>query len=321
MIEITHSHAEGSLLTGTSRGDRTPQILQPLGWRWSRAITSWYLPRSRDHRAACATLEATRQLLEAAGHDIAVQVDDTARPPTDVEADLAKRRGARAERLADVADRRHRAAAAASQRADAADAALPPGGEPVKYGTSGAPRHLRALERARSTLSVSVEADRAAAEADRRASVAARATDLHIAPATVARRISRLGAELRAAQRQIDGHTRTISRSHAGHPAMVEAMPPATGRRRAELEELANNLTDQVTYWSALHDEQLAAGSTVSYGPDTVRSGDAVKIRGQWRSVVRSSAKSVTVATGYSWNDRAPWHEVSDHRLAADQTA
>lgn len=29
MIEITHSQAQGSLLTGTSRGDRTPQILRP----------------------------------------------------------------------------------------------------------------------------------------------------------------------------------------------------------------------------------------------------------------------------------------------------
>lgn len=68
-----------------------------------------------------------------------------------------------------------------------------------------------------------------------------------------------------------------------------------------------------MAYWSALHDEQLATGSAVAYGPETVKPGDSVKIRGQWRSVVRPSAKSVTVRTGSSWNDRTPWHEVSDH--------
>ena len=68
MIEITHNRAEGSLVAGTTRGDGTAQILTPLGWRWSRTITSWYLPRSRDRRAARATLEATRQQLEVAGH-------------------------------------------------------------------------------------------------------------------------------------------------------------------------------------------------------------------------------------------------------------
>lgn len=321
MIEITHSQAQGSLLTGTSRGDRTPQILRPLGWRWSRSITSWYLPRSREQRADRATLEETRQQLEGAGHDVAVQVDNAARSAADVEADLARRAEARAERLAGAADRLHRSAEAACQRADAADAALPPGGEPVKYGTSGAPRHLRALDRARSTLSASVEAEQAAAEADRRASVAAAATDRHTAPATVARRIARLGAELREAQRQIDGHTRTISRSQAGQPAILETTAPATGCRRTELEQLVSDLTDQVTYWSALHDEQLTTGRRSSYGADTVKQGDTVKIRGQWRSVVRASAKSVTVTTGYSWNDRAPWHEVSDHRPSAGQTA
>lgn len=321
MIEITHSRAGGSLLNGTSRGDGTAQLLKPLGWRWSRSIESWYLPRTRERRADPAALEQTRRLLEAAGHDVTVQVDDTARPPADVEADRARRVEGRAERLADVAGRRHYAAAVAARRADAADAAVPPGGEPVKYGTSGASRHLRALARARSTLSASVEADQAAAEADRRAVVAAGATDHHTAPATVAGRIARLTAEVRAAQRQIAGHTRTISRSQGGAPAIVETTGPATGPRRTELEDHVSDLTQQITYWTELHAQQAATGRTAIYGSHIVQQGDTVKIRGQWRSVVRASAKSVTVRTAHSRNNRTPWHEVTDHRPAADQTS
>lgn len=41
-----------------------------------------------------------------------------------------------------------------------------------------------------------------------------------------------------------------------------------------------------------------------------------MRIRGQWRKVVRANAKSVSVETGYDWTDRTPWHEVRDHRPA-----
>lgn len=60
-----------------------------------------------------------------------------------------------------------------------------------------------------------------------------------------------------------------------------------------------------------------------AHGPDNVAPDDLVRIRGDWRRVVRANAKSVSVETGYDWTDRTPWHEVRDHRRAtppADST-
>jgi hypothetical protein len=62
---------------------------------------------------------------------------------------------------------------------------------------------------------------------------------------------------------------------------------------------------------------QITAGQVVAYGPETVKKGDAVKIRGRWREIVRANRKTVTVPSLIgSWTDTAPWHEVADHRTA-----
>ncbi len=65
--------------------------------------------------------------------------------------------------------------------------------------------------------------------------------------------------------------------------------------------------------------QQIADGAVTDYGPHNVTKGDEVKIGHWWRRVARVNAKSVSVETDYSWTDRAPWHEVTDHRAA--QTA
>lgn len=53
MIRISHSHAEGTVVHGTTRGDGTNHIIKNLrdGWQISRTIGAFYLPRSRDHHA------------------------------------------------------------------------------------------------------------------------------------------------------------------------------------------------------------------------------------------------------------------------------
>jgi hypothetical protein len=33
MLTITHTHAEGTLIDGTSRGDGTAEVLKANGWR------------------------------------------------------------------------------------------------------------------------------------------------------------------------------------------------------------------------------------------------------------------------------------------------
>ena len=41
MIAITHTPTDGTILEGTTRGDRTNQLLKPLTWRWSRRLAVW----------------------------------------------------------------------------------------------------------------------------------------------------------------------------------------------------------------------------------------------------------------------------------------
>jgi len=47
-LTITHTHADGTLIDGTTKGDGTAGILKARGWRWWRDRGTWYVPRSRD---------------------------------------------------------------------------------------------------------------------------------------------------------------------------------------------------------------------------------------------------------------------------------
>lgn len=311
-LRITHTHETGTLLDGTQRGDGTAALIKPHGWRWGRQLEAWYLPGSRDRVAGTARIGATVAALEAAGHAVSVGVDDAPRAPQVVEQDRERRQDARVARLDQRAARLDQAAAAAEQRMIAAGDRLPPGGEPVKVGHHSERRHRRDLDRARTTLLASVEADQAAAEARRRAEVAAKGTQARHNPVTVANRIRRLEADRRRFQRSLDGHRRTLD-ARAG---VVEEVPAAAGPARDRLVLQLQDVTEQLAYWTGVQEEQQSSGAAPSYGPAVVSAGDAVLVRGQWRHVVRANPKSVTLQTGYSWTDRVPWHEVTAHRQA-----
>lgn len=317
MLAITHTRADGTLIDGTARGDGTGPILKANGWRWSRGLGAWYVPASRDRSPSQPRIEATAQQLTAEGHEVTVDIDDAPRPTSDVETDKAARAGARAAALTDTAARRRREADEADERAQRAGAALPPGGEPVKVGHHSEARHRRALARAQTTLSTSVAADQALTEAEQRAHAAARATQARHGAVTVANRLQRLEADRWRAVRSRDGYSRTVYRGVGDAPDVVETVPPADGEQRHRLDQQVSELDDQIAYWSAVRDDQQATGQASSYGRHNVSPGDQVRIRGSWRDVVRSSTKSVSVTTAYSWTDRAPWHEVTDHRPAA----
>lgn len=302
-VTITHTATEGTILDGTSRGDGTAEVVKQLRWRWSRNLAAWYVPRSRDTSPRLGLIEATAAALRAAGHDVEVTIDDTARSTAVVEADKIDRADARADRLRQQAERRAAEAAAAEERADRAATRLPPMGEPVKLDHHSGPRHLRALDRAHRAMGASVAATEAAAAAERRAGVAAATTGARYSPSTVANRIDRLSADQRRVQRELDGYTRTVNGD-------AEIHAPATGARRAHLQQQHDELTDQIGYWTEIREQQIAEGRATAYSAATVHTGDLVVIRGTVRRVVRANKTTVTVRTNYSWNDRAPWHEV-----------
>jgi hypothetical protein len=41
MLTITHTHAEGTLIEGTSKGGGTAEALKANAWRWGRSISAW----------------------------------------------------------------------------------------------------------------------------------------------------------------------------------------------------------------------------------------------------------------------------------------
>ena len=75
-LTITHTHAEGTLIDGTSRGDGSAEVLKAQRWRWSRNLGSWYIPQSRDRRAKLPQINATATALRAAGFTVELDIDD-----------------------------------------------------------------------------------------------------------------------------------------------------------------------------------------------------------------------------------------------------
>ena len=130
-ITITHSHAEGTLVEGTSRGDGTAALMKQFRLRWSRNLEQWYVPRSRDRAADRRRILALAEQLADTGHDVEVSIDDTPRTTQIVEEAVRERQDARAEALDDKAARYADRADAAWQRHDRDVKSLTPLGEAI----------------------------------------------------------------------------------------------------------------------------------------------------------------------------------------------
>lgn len=300
-LTITHTRADGTLIDGTSRGDGTGDVLKTHGWRWSRHLGSWYVPQSRDRTAKTRLIDATAAQLRATGFTVTVDIDDQARPTADVVADQDARHADRVTALHAKAQRLHARAADAENRMNHAHNALPPGGEPLEIGHHSEHRHRRAIEKAHDTLGKSVEADRTAREADRRAEVAATTTAHRHNPGVIARRIDKLRADLRRAERARDGHTRTLFTSTQTGHKHVETTEPATGDYRRQVLDRITELTDQITYWESELAATRAAG-VILFDATLIRTGDLVCLgRSDWRRVVKVNPKTIACETGLPW--------------------
>jgi hypothetical protein len=318
-LTITHTHADGTLIDGTARGDGTAQILKAQGWRWSRTLGSWFIRHSRDRRADTAQINRTATALRGDGFDVDVTIDDTYRTTAEVEADKIDRQGARVDALAAKADRRAAAAETAWAADKAAHAALPPGGEPIKIGHHSESRHRRALDKSWNALGKAVTTEREATAARGRADAAAHTTSARYQPQTVARRIDKLAAELRGLERARDGHPRTLFTNSQTGQKMLDEHAPAQGAHRDRVLAEIEHTADELTYWQAVRAEQIASGKVQTYSRDTVAVGDLVRYAGHWHEVRRVNAKSVTIGSivGGSGTDRVAYTEIRGHRSAA----
>ncbi|WP_434513212.1 hypothetical protein ABUV18_03019 (plasmid) [Clavibacter nebraskensis] len=307
-LTITHTHEEGTLIEGTSRGDGTAEILKATGWRWGRSIGSWYLPHSRDRLPNPWKIQRTVAALRVAGFTVAMSIATGIRPTAEVEAAKIERQADRVDALDAKAERKAAAEVAADERSAAAHRRLPEGGEPIKVGHHSEGRHRNAIAKAHAALGRAVEAGRDAEHARGRADAARITTDARYSPVTVANRIEKLGADLRKLERCL---TEAVYDSERGYrPATAEEQARRTENLAPHIEEKR----DQVAYWEGVRAEQIATGRATGYDRTTVQKGDLVKIRGSWHRVVRVNPKTVSVETGYTWTDTAPYAQIQDLR-------
>ena len=275
-LTIRHTHKSGTQIEGTAKGDGTGPILKAHGWRWGRSITSWYIQNTRDRDAVTWKIERTATALRVAGFDVEVEIDNTARPYEEVEADKQERLEARAEALDAKADRRDAQADAAEARRLELLKRVPEGGEPIKIGHHSQKRHEKAIDNAWNALGKSVMADREADEAHRRAEACRANVDYRQKPVVIARRIQKLKKEAAKWQKSID--------SMAARGEVSERHNE--GLRREQ---------EQIAYWEEIHAQHIADGLFKVYTRDDVKPGDWVKIKGRWDLVHKANPKTCAV--------------------------
>ena len=297
MADITIDHSgDGTLVYGTSRGDAP--VLTGAGFRWSRRLGAWFLPRTwrlptRDARV--------QELVLALGDRAVVKLGAAAKSSTAEEREQAKVESL--ERSVDRHERRGTRQAASAQahsdRADQISGGIP-SGQPILVGHHSEGRHRRDLARIHASTAKGAEAHRAAAEEQRLAdSARAQLRTGESAPVRL-RRIARNEAELRRIDRQLLGGGKAIY----GHDR-----PLAAGPQRDRLEARRRELEQNIEY-------DRAKGEP-AYGPHNVQPGDVVTIRGRRHVVDRTNAKTFRVAGPAGMDNRGTYAEITAvHRPA-----
>ncbi len=310
MLEIIHTETEGTMIDGTSRGDGTADILKAQQWRWSRNLGSWYIPRSRDVAPKNARINATRDALAAAGFNVTVTIQAGVRDMAEAEADRAQRQADRVDALDAKVERKTAEEEAADRKAhDLANRY--PLGQPILVGHHSERRHRRDIAKTQAASSAAVEAYRETQRAKAKADAARSTTDSRYNPGRIARRIHTLEADLRKAQRALDGATQSLRTSEDGTLELGNF--PATGDYRAEPEDAIERLTSQITYWADVREAQEAAGTKL-YTRADIKPGYQVHVCGKWWTVKRVNPKSVSCETGYSWTDTVKYDGIGSVR-------
>lgn len=299
MLSITHSSEAGTLIEGTENGDGTNEVLKACGWRWSRNLGLWFVPRSRDAAPKRAVIAATQRALTDAGFEVSVEVDAAPRDQGEAITDRVERSQQREATLRTKAERLRDSATRHDTASDALAESFP-AGQPLLVGhrsfRAASRRQDKLHDHARRAVELQRDADRLEAAADAARSSAASVESPHV----VARRIDRLGAQVRKIRRNLDS---VKDRDGAQYEEY-----------RARVGEELQHLEAQLEHWEQVRAQQVTTGATTNYGKDNVAAGDIVKVRGDWYRVARANAKSVSLKTEYSWVQRTPWHEVQDHR-------
>jgi Domain of unknown function (DUF3560) len=323
MITITHTHADGTLIDGSRKGDGVFDLLRGLhdNWRWFRSLGKIGLGLSRDKAADRYKISRAADALRAAGHDVTVEIDESDRRSfAEVEADRYDRADDRAERFAD----RSASATANGERmwSETSSVYEQLNGQPILVGHHSERRHRNLLDKTHAKEGRAVAEMRRGDYWAERAKSAEGYRDGRESLGTTLRRIEKLEAEERLIRRRLDGTDRFMNYGR-----------PASGDYREQLTARQADIADELAYWRQHVAARTADGVKVWSRADFAK-GDFVKFGGKWFEVVRVNAKSVTIPAmcndGFvvrregarlSWTDTVPYHEVAGHKPAADMAA
>lgn len=304
-VTVEHS-GDGTTATFEKDDLDARAAAKAAGFRWSRNLGAWFLPRTWTHPTR--TLRV-RQLV-ASLPDGAVTVESSGPEVTTTAAEREAERIARAEgRVERYEERAEKHTAESTRRAETARAIGDgiPFGQPVLVGHHSQRRHERALDRIHANDAAAWDAAEKAKHAENRAASSA-TTAAGPTPRARLRRIERAEADLRKAQRTLEESDRLEALPEEKRTEIAERLgrhPISAGYRRS-LEALVARLTDEIAHDRA----QVDAAGVRQYAPSDIRKGDRIKVRGELREVVRVNRTTVSVATGYSWTDKAPLHQI-----------
>jgi hypothetical protein len=262
-------------------------------------------------------IERTAEILREAGFDVAVSVDAAPRAMEEAEAERAERLEARAERLHGRAERLAGPSRTAAMTSLPTIAERRPFGQPILVGhhsERGARADQRRIE---SNMDKFVEL---AAES-RQTESAAQAAERHMAhrenPRVTARRIERLEADKRRAEKYLAGWSERHLAGDGKRVLWTDTHAPAEGAYREQLLTQVEHLTEQLRYWREQLDQAKASGRYNPVELSEIHKGDLIRTRFGWKRVVRVNKKTVSVETGYSWTDKYEVTDILEHQSAA----
>lgn len=309
-LTISHTHADGTQLTGSRKGDGVLELVRPHGFTWRRA-SGIHIQWSRDKPAQTRRIDSAAAALRAAGHDVTVTVDDTWRPAAEREADRAGRIEARVDRL----DERAGLAAGRSAAASAAHDRIADGipfGQPILVGHHSEGRARSDHSRMNTLTSRAHDEAGYAAHLAGRASGAAANEAAKQNPRAIARRIETLETEARDIARKLAGHTRNF-RNGADVIVTVETHGPATGEWAVRLAERAAVVAEDIAHQRGKLAAMEESGAFVAWSPSNLAKGDEVRAGNGWYRVTRVNVKTVSLDSP-GWPRTMTWDGIHGRR-------
>jgi hypothetical protein len=309
--QVEHS-GDGTLLHIDRNDTEARAAAKAAGFKWSSNLGSWFLPRNWSEPTR---RQKIAQLQGALGHDN-VHLEDAGRGVTTTAAereadararaaDRATHMDAKAQRLATEADVRFGRAKAIGD--------MIPFGQPILVGHHSEARHRRDLAKIDTNMRKGIEAH-SEAQAAAAAAERARAATAGDSPLARQRRIDRKEAEVRKIDRALKNHELAQKISNTGRDPRRFGVYPSDPSHVEQMQANRAQLVDEIAHDKA----QIAAAGHQTIDRANVSAGDVIHYRGRAHVVSKVNQTTVSVPTGYSWDDKVPVNQITRHVKMAD---